>query len=265
MTSPESARKPAPGFAKHPGYRIDFLPCSKRVRALFNGTAVVDSTQVRLMRETGQQPVYYFPRGDVRMDLLEPSPHRSFCPFKGEAAYWTLGAGGRRAENAVWGYPDPFAESAELADYLAFYWDRMDQWVEEDEEVFVHARDPFTRLDVLDSHRPLRVVVGGKTVAQTTRARFLFETGLPPRHYIPEDDVRMDLLVPSETRTACPYKGTASYYSLRLDGKTHEDLAWTYREPLPETARLKGYLCFFSEKVDAILLDSEALPKRKAP
>ncbi len=265
MSQASALRRPAPGFAEHPGYRVDFAPCAKRVRVMLGGETIACSTRVMLMRETRHIPVYYFPRDDVRTEAMTRTDHSSFCPFKGDASYWSIEAGGKTAENAVWSYQNPFAETAQIKDAMAFYWDRVDAWFEEDEEVFVHARDPFTRLDVLDSHRPLRVVVGGKTVAQTTRARFLFETGLPPRHYIPEDDVRMDLLVPSETRTACPYKGTASYYSLRLHGKTHEDLAWTYREPLPETARLKGYLCFFSEKVDAILLDSEALPKRKAP
>ena len=118
---------------------------------------------------------------------------------------------------------------------------------------------------MLDSRRPVRVVLGGETVAETTRARFLFETGLPPRHYIPRDDVRVDLLIPSETRTACPYKGTAGYYSLRRGDKIHEDLVWTYGEPLPEAARIKDFLCFFSEKVDAVLVDGKALPKPKEP
>ena len=256
-------REPAPGFAKHPDYRIDFLPCPKRVRAVLNGEALADSTGVMLMHETGRVPVYYFPRADARLDLLEPSDHRTFCPFKGEASYWTAHVGGRRAENAVWGYEQPFAESAALEGYLAFYWDRMDKWFEEDEEVFVHARDPFSRIDVLESRRAVSVVVGGETVAESTRARFLFETGLPTRYYIPAEDVRADLLTPSETVTACPYKGRASYHSLRLGDRTFKDLVWFYPDPLPEVARIKNHLCFFNEKVDAILLDGEEAPKPK--
>ena len=103
----------------------------------------------------------------------------------------------------------------------------------------------------------------GETVAETTRARFLFETGLPARYYVPPEDVRADLLVPSETVTACPYKGQASYHSLRVGAQTYENLVWFYPDPLPEVARIKDHLCFFNEKVDVILLDGEEVPKPK--
>ncbi|MGF1609657.1 MAG: DUF427 domain-containing protein [Kiloniellales bacterium] len=259
--APKAAPHPAPGFAKHPGYRIDFEPCAKRVRVVFGGETIADSTAVRLLRETAHTPVYYFPRQDVRFDLLQPTDHSTFCPFKGEASYWTVTAGGRSAENAVWGYPAPYAEVAEIADTVAFYWDRMDHWYEEDEEVFVHARDPHVRIDILESHRPLTVVVAGETVAETSRARFLFETGHPTRHYIPRDDVRADCLLPSESHTSCPYKGTASYHAVKIGGELFEDLVWFYPDPLPEVGRIKDYLCFYNEKVEAIFLDGEELPR----
>ena len=137
----------------------------------------------------------------------------------------------------------------------------MDQWYEEDEEVFVHARDPHVRIDILESHRQVEIVLGGEVVARTRRARFLFETGLPTRYYVPAEDVRRDLLEASDSHSACPYKGTASYYSARVAGQAYEDIAWVYPEPLPEVARIKGYLCFYNERVDAIHLDGEALPK----
>jgi len=136
MTRSATAAKHAPGFAKHPGYSIRFEPCAKRVRVLFGGETIADSTRTRLLHESHHIPVYYFPRADVRFDLLRPSALSTHCPFKGEASHWSVEAGGRRAEDAVWGYPTPYAESAEIADYVAFYWDRMDRWFEEDEEVF---------------------------------------------------------------------------------------------------------------------------------
>ena len=144
-TSPQG--EPAPGFAKHPEYRVELLACPKRVRATFGGETLADSTGALLMRETGIAPVYYFPRADVRLDLMERTEHATFCPFKGEASYWTLAAGGRRAENAAWSYETPYREVHEIGGYLAFYWDRMDRWHEEDEEVFVQARQPSRRRD----------------------------------------------------------------------------------------------------------------------
>ncbi|MDJ0947038.1 MAG: DUF427 domain-containing protein [Kiloniellales bacterium] len=262
MTAETETDNKAPGFARHPGYAIRFEPCAKRLRVVFGGETAADTTAVRLLHETRHLPVYYFPRDDVRMDLLTATEHRSYCPFKGEAGYWTVAAGGRSAENAVWSYPAPYDEVAGIAGYLAFYWDKMDHWYEEDEEVFVHARDPYVRVDVLDCARPLRVVLGGETVAETRRARILFETGLPPRYYIPREDLRAELL-PSGTETACPYKGRARYHGVRAGEEVFEDIVWYYPDPLPESRRIKDRLCFFNEKVDAILLDGAEVPKPK--
>ncbi len=261
MTAKTAEGNKAPGFAKRPGYEIRFEPCAKRLRVVFGGETIADTTAVRLLHETRHLPVYYFPRDDVRMDLLAATDHHSYCPFKGEASYWTVAAGGKTAENTVWSYEAPYDEVADIKDYLAFYWNKMEHWYEEDEEVLVHARDPYVRVDVLDSARPLRVVLGGETVAETRRARILFETGLPPRYYIPREDVRGDLLLPSETETACPYKGRARYHSVKVGDQTFEDIVWTYSDPLPESSRIKDRLCFFNEKVDAIYLDGEEVPK----
>ena len=126
----------------------------------------------------------------------------------------------------------------------------MDEWYEEEEQVFVHPRDPYHRIDVLQSSRHVRVEVNGEVVAETQRPMVLFETGLPPRYYIPEEDIRMELLEESEETTRCPYKGVASYYSVEVGDERVEDLVWYYPEPIPEAARIKGLLCFFNEKVD---------------
>jgi len=122
----------------------------------------------------------------------------------------------------------------------------MDAWYEEEDEVFVHARDPHKRVDVLQSSRHVVVSVGGTVLADSRRPCLLFETGLPTRYYIPPDDVRMDLLRPSEKHTQCPYKGTASY----LSSETEEDIAWFYPEPIPEQPRIAGLIAFFNERVD---------------
>jgi len=253
------------GFKTNPDYKITFEPSPRRVRVRFNGAVVADSTDAHLLFETRHLPVYYFPRRDVRLDLMTPTEHHTFCPYKGTAAYWLIGVGDRHAENAVWGYPEPFEEVAAIQDFVAFYWDRVDHWYEEDEEIFVHPRDPYKRVDVVRSSRPVRVVLGGETVAETRQARFLFETRLPTRYYIPHEDVRMDLLVPSDKVTRCPYKGQAHYWSARIGDQVFPDIVWSYPEPILECPKIKGHLSFFNEQVDAILVDGVEVPRPLTP
>jgi uncharacterized protein (DUF427 family) len=235
---------------------IYFEDSPRRIRARFGGETIVDSRHVKLLHEQGHLPIYYFPAEDVRMDLLEATGHSSRCPFKGQARYWSVRVGDRVAENAVWNYPEPLEDAPPLAGYLAFYWNKMDEWLEEDEPAIVHARDPYHRVDVLDTSRHIRVSVNGETVAETTRAKVLFETGLPPRWYIPAEDVRADVLVDSGKRTGCAYKGYAAYKSVRAGGDIEEDLAWFYAEPQREVAPIKDMLAFFNERAD-IEVDGE--------
>jgi len=231
-------------------HTLYFEDSPRRVRVMFGGETIADSKRAKLLHETGHLPVYYFPEEDVRMDLLEESDHTTYCPFKGDASYLSVRVGDRLAENAVWHYPEPIDSAPPLAGYLAFYWRMMDHWFEEDEEVFVHPRDPYHRVDILESSRHVRVKVNGEVVAETDRPKVLFETGLPPRYYIPPEDVREDALVGSEKTTRCPYKGIASYWSVEAGGERVEDLVWYYPEPIPEAAKIEGHLCFFNEKVD---------------
>jgi uncharacterized protein (DUF427 family) len=222
----------------------------KRVRVVLGDETVADSRRAKLLHEAGLLPVYYFPQEDVRMELLEESEHTTHCPFKGDASYWSVRVGERVVENAVWGYPEPIDSCPPIAGLVAFYWNKMGEWYEEDEQVFVHPKDPYHRVDVLESSRHVKVKVGGEVVAETQRPKILFETGLPPRYYIPPEDVREDVLLKSEKTTQCPYKGIASYYSVEAGGERVEDLVWYYPEPIPETTTIKGHLAFFNEKVD---------------
>jgi uncharacterized protein (DUF427 family) len=231
-------------------HTLYFEDSPRRVRVVFNGETVANSKRAKLMHETGHLPIYYFPREDVRMDLLEESDHTTYCPFKGDASYWSVRVGDKLAENAVWGYPEPIDSAPPIAGYLAFYWRMMDHWFEEDEEVFVHPRDPYHRVDILESSRHVRVRVNGEVVAETERPKILFETGLPPRYYIPPEDVRQEALLKSEKRTQCPYKGVASYWSVEAGGERVENLIWYYPDPIPEAAKIKGLLAFFNEHVD---------------
>lgn len=243
---------------------IYFEDHARRIRARFAGETVVDSKRVKLMHESGHLPVYYFPEAEVRMDLLERTERTSLCPWKGEAVYYTVRVGDKVAANAAWSYPEPLRDAPRLSGYLAFYWDAMEAWLEEDELAIGHARDPYHRVDVLDTSRPVKVTVAGEVVAETTRARVLYETSLPPRWYIPAADVRQSALVPSDSRTVCAYKGHASYWSVRAGGALSEDLVWYYPEPRHEAARIKDYLCFYNEKVD-LEIDGDLQERPRTP
>ena len=157
----------------------------------------------------------------------------------------------------MWAYEDPIAERADIKGHVAFYWDKLDHWFEEDEEVFVHPRDPHHRVDACRSSRQLRVVIGGETVAESSRPVLVFETGLPTRYYIPKLDVRLELLTPTDTVTRCPYKGHARYWS--AEGVT--DAAWSYTYPLPAVTAIAGHISFFQERVDETWVDGEQVER----
>jgi uncharacterized protein (DUF427 family) len=235
----------------------------RRVRAIFAGIPVADSKRVMLLLEYGRLPVFYFPMQDVRMDLLEPTEYHTSSPLKGEASYWTLQVGDRVAENAAWSYLDPLPDGPPIKGYLAFYWDKMDAWYEEEEQVFAHARDPYKRVDVLPSSRHVRVVLGGVTVADTRHPYLVIENELPTRYYIPDEDVRRDLLTATQFITYCPYKGRATYWSATIGERTFKNVVWSYRHPLPACSPLAQTLCFFNERVDAIFVDDEQMPVPK--
>src|SRR6266545_4472552 len=239
-------------------------PSPRRVRAFLDNVAVADSKRVLLLFERGHLPTYYFPPEDVRMDLLEPTQRTTHCPYKGDASYWTVKVGDRTAENAAWGYLEPLPDRTDIKGHVAFYWNRMDAWYEEDDEVFVHARDPYHRVDVLNSSHHVRVEVGGETLADTRRPRLLFETNLPVRYYIPKADVRMDLLEPSDTVTSCPYKGRASYWSAQVGETAVKDVSWSYPAPIPECPKIEQLVAFFNERVD-LYVDDELQPRPKTP
>lgn len=251
----------SPSFTS--GLRFRWEDSRRRVRVNFNGVTIADSKRVMLLHEASHLPVFYFPMQDVRMDLLEATQHTTHSDLKGDASYWTLRVGDRTAENVAWSYLHPLPQGPEIKDYVAFYWEQMDAWYEEDEQVFAHARDPYKRVDVLPASRHVRVVVDGVTIADTHRPRLLIETGLPIRYYIPEQDIRMELLEPTETTTHCPYKGQASYWSAKIDDKLFKDIVWSYREPLPACLLIEKLLCFFNERVDAIYVDGDPVVKPK--
>jgi uncharacterized protein (DUF427 family) len=244
-----------------PEHVLYFEPTPRRIRIVVAGETIADSTRAMLLHETGLMPVYYLPAQDVRTDLLTPTDHRTHCPFKGDASYWTIYVGDDERANAVWSYPDPLPGAPPLRGYLAFSWDAVDEWWEEAERIGVHPRDPYHRCDVIRSDRHVVVRIGGQVIAESTRPTLLFETGLPPRFYLPADDVRMELLERSATETSCPYKGTTSrYYTVDVGGERVEDTAWVYDKTHPEVHGIEGLIAFYNEKVD-LEVDGERLER----
>ncbi|HEV2216135.1 MAG TPA: DUF427 domain-containing protein [Candidatus Dormibacteraeota bacterium] len=227
------------------GVHIELSP--RRVRAYFGGKLVADSQRALLVYETKRPPAYWFPVGDVRMEHLE---QRDQSNSSTEIIRWRLRVNDMVSENGARAYAKPAGELAALEDHLTFYWDEMDAWFEEDEEVFVHPRDPYTRVDTAHSSRHVRVEIGGVVVAETRRPVLLFETGLPTRYYIPKQDVRMDLLQPTASVTRCPYKGVARYWSAPIGDRMIQDVVWSYPAPIPECPKIENLLSFYNERVD---------------
>ncbi|XP_006459043.1 hypothetical protein AGABI2DRAFT_217931 [Agaricus bisporus var. bisporus H97] len=227
----------------------------RRVRALFGGTFVIDSKNTKLVWEHQYYPTFFFPQAEVKKEYLEYN-----CKQDDDGGVlYDIIIGSERAPLAVTVY-----NSGTHAGLLKVNFASMDSWFEEDEEIFVHPKDPYHRVDVLQSSRHICVEVNGAEVANTSAPRLLFETGLPARTYIPKTHCRLNLLVYSNLRTECPYKGEAHYYNVNIQGEEFENIVWSYGSPNLECAAIRGYVAFYDEKVD-VWVDGEkqARPRTK--
>jgi uncharacterized protein (DUF427 family) len=192
---------------------------AKRIRAYLGGELVADTIRPLLVWEKPYYPAYYIPEADVRTELLVPDGSVAHSPSRGDGTLFTVRAGAREVPGAALRYEQsPFEE---LRDAIRLDWNAMDAWFEEDEQVFTHPRDPYTRVDIVPGSRHVRVELDGVTIAETTKPTLLFETGLPVRFYLPKTHVRMDLLTPTDSVSHCPYKGQAEYWSVA----GHADIA----------------------------------------
>ena len=248
-------------YSFEPGYVVFTLPAPKRIRVVTNGTTIADTTKALIVFESDHIPIYYFPLCDIRMELFEPGSLKTESTFKGVATHYSLKSAGGNYDDILWCYEHPAADSPDLSRHGSFYWHHVDQWLEEDEEVFVHARDPFKRVDCLPSSRTVLVEHEGQVLAESSRSIFLFETGLPTRHYLPLEDTNRRFLETSDTRTRCPYKGEAQYNHVRLGDTLLKDCAWYYADPVHEAARVRGLVCFAAEFVSSISVDRIAVPR----
>lgn len=215
----------------------------KRVRTYLGGHRVADTIRPLLVWEIPHYPTYYLPLADVRAELVPAGSD----PDDGAEVFDVRTPGGL-APGAARRYLE--SPAPPLREAVRLEWSAMTEWLEEDEPVYTHPRDPYKRVDILASSRRVRIDVAGVTVAESRAPRILFETGLPPRYYLPLSDIRMELLRPSDRVTHCPYKGTAHYWSVEVAGNRYEDLVWIYRTPLPECQKIAGLACFYQERVD---------------
>jgi uncharacterized protein (DUF427 family) len=227
--------------------RVRVEQSHKRVRAYLGGELVADTIGPLLVWEVPYYPTYYFPAADVRAKLVATGGVEG-SPSRGTAELLDVVTSAATAAGAARRYRDSPLE--QLRGAVRLDWSAMTEWLEEDEPIYVHARDPYTRIDILASSRHIRVELDGVTLAESRSPRVLFETGLPPRYYLALSDARMELLRSSESRSHCPYKGTAGYWSVEVNGKTYDDLVWIYRTPLPESQKIAGLACFYNERVD---------------
>lgn len=252
---------PSGGMTETQRGRVRVEPSAKRVRAYLGGQLAADSVRPMLVWESPHYPTYYLPVADLRVKL-EPNGQTRPSPSRGDGTEFDVVADGVIAAGAAVRHLDsPIPELRELVK-LDFH--AMDEWLEEDEPIYVHPRDPYTRVDILFSSRHVRVALNGETLADSHSPHILFETGLPPRYYLPLSDLRRELLRPSASRTSCPYKGHAEYWDVQLGETTHADLVWIYRTPLPESQKIAGLASFYNEKVD-IWVDGELQPRPKTP
>jgi uncharacterized protein (DUF427 family) len=207
---------------------LTYYPTGRWIRGTRNGGTIVDSRRAILVWEPGKKvPIYAFPTADVALSRTTDTG--------------SLG---------VRHFDDP-----ELDGYITLAWDALEHWYEEDEEVFVHPRDPFVRVDALHSSRHVRVERDGEVLADSENPILVFETGLPTRYYLPENDIDASLLADGDRQTGCPYKGFASYRDVVLGDRRHPGLFWYYESPFDEVSQIKGHLAPYNERVDMIIDD----------
>lgn len=208
-----------------PSEGVQYLePFPRRIRAFSRGEVVVDSRSVQMLHEQRRLPAWCFPTEDVRLDLLE---------------------------GGTWRYEDGLAKGL-----VGIRWDAADRWLEEEEEVIVHPRDPYHRIELRETSRLVDVALDGERLAVSSAPLALFEASLPVRWYFARDEVTVELAPNPSARTGCAYKGWASYFDVGVAGRVEPALAWQYTRPLRGMERIRRRVCFFNERVE-LTVDGE--------
>jgi uncharacterized protein (DUF427 family) len=233
-------------------------PVARRIRAVLAGQTVLDTTRAMYVWEWAYYPQYYIPIGDVRAEFLVPEGHTQHGP-RGDTELHGLRVGDTHRPHAVKVLRDSPIDG--ICGTARFEWAALDAWFEEDERVFVHPRNPYVRVDVLRSTRTVRVELEGAVLGQSSSPIMVFETGLPTRYYLNRTEINFEHLMPTDTVTECPYKGTTSgYWSVQVGDDVHPDLAWSYEFPTRQVLPIAGLIAFYNERVD-IILDGQRLER----
>lgn len=249
---------------------LRWAPARRRVRAFVGGDVIVDSQNARLVWEPFRVvgsfavPVEDIHPAPVKPVPVQPvterppilTPRDAFALHTYSGTTWSIPTPSRLLGAAGFVPDDP-----ELHDYMLLDWAAFDEWREEDQTVISHPHDPFHRIDCLNTDRHITVTVDGVVLAESDRPTLLLETHLPPRFYLPRDDVRMELLLSSDTTTVCAYKGHASYWSAKVGNDTVSDVAWTYTDPLNDGEPIRDLVCFYDDRVD-VAVDAANPPPR---
>ena len=247
--------------------QLRYEPTAKRIRANLGRTAVVDTLQGCLIWEPRRiTPVFAVPEQEMLAGLASPAlpaaavAEHPFALRRGAApttldpttAFGRHTCAGEELDVVTASATAPRAafrpEDPDLAGYVVLDFDAFN-WLEDDEEIIGHPRDPFHRVDIRASSLDVEIALEGVTLASTNGAQLLYETMLPVRYYIPPSDVRLDLLEESPKRTVCPYKGQASYWSYP-DSRQGRNIAWSYDRRFLDTAQIHGLISFFNERLD---------------
>ena len=227
-------------------------PVPRRIRAVLDGHVVVDTMSALYLWEWSRYPQYYIPVDDIDPAVLVDEQHEQKLR-RGTARRYALQIGEVLRPAALRIYGDD-ATVEGLAGRARFEWNSLDAWFEEDEQVFVHPRDPYTRVDALRSTRTVRIGLDGVTLAESSSPVLVFETGLPTRYYLNRTEVDFTNLAPTDSVSACPYKGTTSgYWTAEIGGTSYSDIAWVYDFPAPQLLPIAGLIAFYNEKVDTFL------------
>jgi uncharacterized protein (DUF427 family) len=239
-------------------------PTPRWIRVRLGDELVAESRAALLLVQYGPGllphtflPTYFLPSDDVRPGVLTDRAEDD-----AGLTTWTVEAGGLRVPGGAWMHLHPPSSVEALAGLITFSWRDL-TWLEEEEQLKAHARDPHKRVDVVPSSRHVRVELDGELLAESRRPLLLFETTLPVRYYLPPEDVVAEL-EPSDTESICPYKGVARYWSARLGDRVVRDVVWSYPSPIPENPRIAGLMCFFNEKVD-LVVDGERVERPVTP
>lgn len=221
-------------------------PVPRRIRGVLANEVVVDTTRALYVWEHPYYPQFYVPRADVRADLLVDE-HAARDTSRGAAHVHGVHLAGVHRPSSALHYRD-------FHDSVRFDWAALDGWFEEDEQVFVHPRNPYTRVDALRSSRVVRIELDGVVLAESAAPVLVFETGLPTRYYLSRPHVDFSALTRTDTETACPYKGTTTdYWSVTTPNGTYPDLAWSYSFPTKDLLPIAGLVAFYDEKVDVFV------------